>query len=145
MSAFSNLAFLHAETASNLDDDLRQTTTVSQKIPSPADLADTVRHVYRKQESLPARPSGYRGWHGVPHHLRFRESAVGRENLPGASLQDPAGVGRTGWPISRSRGEREAHFAGWMAKSQTWTLSFPAVYSINAYSPAGSGSFAQIL
>lgn len=53
----------------------------------------------------------------------------------------------SGAPVGRSRVQRgrEAHFAGWMAKSQTWTLSFPAVYSINAYSPAGSGSFAQIL
>ena len=40
VAAFTNLAFLHAETASNLDDDLRQTTTVSQKIPSQAGLAD---------------------------------------------------------------------------------------------------------
>ena len=80
-AAFSNLAFLDSETASNLDDDLRQTTTVSQKIPSQAALADTVRQVYPKQESLAARPSGYRGWHGVPHNLRFRESALGRQDL----------------------------------------------------------------
>lgn len=44
-----------------LDDDLRQITTVSQKISNQADLTETVRYVYPKPEKLgntPFRSSG---------------------------------------------------------------------------------------
>jgi hypothetical protein len=85
-AALSNLDLSRCGDASNLDDDLRQYTTVSQKIHSQAGLADTVRSCLPETGEVWQRALPVRGWHGGSPPIWFRESALAPKTFAGASL-----------------------------------------------------------